>query len=218
MEAIDYWRRYDELTLVQAALLIIDLGAKALERDIYQTLDAEPLKSYQAVLTLLTRAINTNILRANQKGGVRAYSMRLKDGLLWEVPASSPDCNEVYVAVSDLKVWLQGQNLYPKFFFPERSTSANDPSQSIHPNYLYISHPNYSFKLATAVNAWEYLTAHPEAIGKGSVKKALEKWLNANASNFHLTDRNGRIYRTAIEEVSKVANWATRGGAPKTSG
>jgi hypothetical protein len=208
----------DQLTVVQAALLTIGLDDLAFERDIHQELDAKPPESYRAVLTLLTRAINTNKLNANEGGRRAKYSYWSEDGSVCQVPDSSIACNEVYVAVDDLKVWLQEQNLFPKFFFPEKSASANERKQSEYPDYLDIFHPNYSAKLAAAVEAWEYITKHPEAKGKRSVKKALEKWLRENAASYGLTLPNGRVNETAIEEVSKVANWATHGGAPKTSG
>jgi hypothetical protein len=210
----------DQLTVVQAALLIIGSDATAFERDICRELDANPPEGYQAVLTLLTRAINTNKLKANNNGRRTEYSYweEETEKVVWCVPTSSIACESLYVEVDDLKVWLQGQKLFPKFFFPESSKPANEPNQSHDPDYLDPFHPNYSAKLAAAVCAWEYLTAHPEAIGKRSVKKAIEKWLREHAIPYGLTDRAGRINETAIEEVSKVANWNTVGGAPKTSG
>jgi hypothetical protein len=42
------------------------------------------------------------------------------------------------------------------------------------------------------------------------------KWLRENASEFGLSDDDGKPNETGIEETAKVANWQPGGGAPKT--
>ena len=46
----------------------------------------------------------------------------------------------------------------------------------------------------------------------------MTKWLNLHAAENGLTNEDGELNRLAIEEVSKVANWDQKGGAPKTPG
>ena len=86
------------------------------------------------------------------------------------------------------------------------------------PDYLNPKLPKgYAPKLAAAVNAWLAVQAMPDTKGK-SVKEALKKWLRENAATYGLTDDDGKANETGIDEVSKVANWEPKGGAPKTPG
>ena len=49
-------------------------------------------------------------------------------------------------------------------------------------------------------------------------KQALDKWLRLNASQFNLSDDDGKPNEQGIQECAKVANWQDKGGAPKTLG
>jgi hypothetical protein len=49
-----------------------------------------------------------------------------------------------------------------------------------------------------------------------SPKQSLTKWLREHASEFNLTDDEGKPNETGIEEAAKVANWQPMGGAPRT--
>ena len=49
-------------------------------------------------------------------------------------------------------------------------------------------------------------------------KQAIEAWLRRNANQFGLIKDNSSPNLQGIEEVAKIANWNTRGGAPKTPG
>ena len=92
------------------------------------------------------------------------------------------------------------------FFFPEKAVAQD---------YLDPKHPRYAPKLAAAVFAW--LATGNEAAVKGkSPKQALMKWLREHATEFGLTDDDGKPNETGIEEAAKVANWKPEGGAPKT--
>jgi hypothetical protein len=83
------------------------------------------------------------------------------------------------------------------------------------PPYLDPSHPRYSPKLAAAVRAWEAVSGDDAATQGISVKKALETWLRLNAQKYGLVNA-GKPNEYGIAEVAKVANWSTKGGAPKT--
>ena len=43
------------------------------------------------------------------------------------------------------------------------------------------------------------------------------RWLRLNASQYGLTDDDGKPSENVIEELAKVGTWATSGGAPKQS-
>jgi hypothetical protein len=102
-------------------------------------------------------------------------------------------------------IWLKSKGITTGFFFPE-ATEA--------PDYLDKRNPRYAPKLAAAVQAWMSVTDP----GKKSPKQALDKWLREHAAEFGLTDEDGKPIESAVEEISKVANWKQSGGAPKTSG
>jgi hypothetical protein len=113
------------------------------------------------------------------------------------------------VKVEDLKEWLASRGFKSGFFFPE----AVDL-----PDFLDRKHACYSPKLAAAVEAWRDVGANPELIKGKTVKQALLTWLRKNAGRFGLTKDDGNPNEQGIEEIAKISNWDTRGGAPKTPG
>ena len=75
------------------------------------------------------------------------------------------------------------------------------------------AHPRYSVKLAAVVEAWEeYDELSTES---GTPKQRLSMWLRLNAARLGLAGEDGIPMETVIEELAKVANWVTKGGAPK---
>jgi hypothetical protein len=114
-----------------------------------------------------------------------------------------PDWNQTSILVDDLKEWMLLRNFQPWFFFPEVKPEGFKDKE----------HERYSAKLAAAVSAWE---AVQQPAPSRTVKQTLEKWLNENAAKFGLIDDDGRPLSTVVQTLSEVANWETRGGAPKT--
>jgi hypothetical protein len=86
------------------------------------------------------------------------------------------------------------------------------------PNYLSEFHPSYSAKLAAAIEAWKAVSGDTELRRGKSVKQALIVWLRQHANEFGLTKEDGNPNEQGIEDVAKIANWDTKGGAPKTPG
>ena len=85
------------------------------------------------------------------------------------------------------------------------------------PDYLSEHpHPNFSPKLAGAIRSWEAASRDPELRSGKSVKQSLMIWLRQHANEFGLTKDDGNPNEQGIEEVAKIANWETKGGAPKT--
>lgn len=115
------------------------------------------------------------------------------------------DINETMILITELKMWLSDRGCRSGFFFP-----------SSKPDYLNESHENYSPKLAAAVSAWEAVSADESLVNGTTAKQALLKWLRRNADKFALTRDDGNPNELGIEEVAKVANWDSKGGAPKT--
>jgi hypothetical protein len=84
------------------------------------------------------------------------------------------------------------------------------------PRFLDPNHPRYSSKLAAATDVRQAMEDdHGLLIGK-SPKIAMKKWLRSRRRKYGLVDAEGKTNELAIEEISKVANWLLKGGAPKT--
>jgi hypothetical protein len=84
------------------------------------------------------------------------------------------------------------------------------------PDYLDHFHAHYAPKLAAAVEAWKAISNDPQLRSGKSVKQALVVWLRQHANDFDLTKSDGNPNEQGIEEVAKIANWDTKGGAPRT--
>lgn len=115
------------------------------------------------------------------------------------------DIEETLVAESDLKEWLRSRGFKSGFFFPENAEN---------PDYLNPEHPCYAPKLAAAVSAWTEVSKQEDS--NRTVKQRLDKTLREHAAEFGLTDDEGKIIESAIDQCAQVANWNTKGGAPKS--
>ncbi|MEP3329193.1 hypothetical protein [Sedimentitalea sp.] len=51
-----------------------------------------------------------------------------------------------------------------------------------------------------------------------SVKATVVSWITTNGVNFGLADKDGMLSGSAVEEIAKVVNWDTKGGANPTGG
>lgn len=197
MDELDYWRLCDEVSVVQAALLI--LGEDPSERQGY--IENKPPKNrpsgYDAVRAALVNAINGNRLPAN---------ISRVDNQFGNVAI---DLYQTTVLVEDLRTWLKSRGVTTGFFFPIEEEG---------PDYLSSSHDHFSPKLAAAIKAWVAITSDPELRRGKTVKQAIIVWLRQHANEFGLTKEDGNPNEQGIEEVAKIANWDTKGGAPKTPG
>ncbi|MDQ2092740.1 hypothetical protein [Rhodalgimonas zhirmunskyi] len=116
-----------------------------------------------------------------------------------------PNWEQTLVEVDDLKEWISCSGVFPPFFSPEGKAEG----------FRDKSHPRYSAKLGTAVAAWENVDA-PEP--HSSVKQTLSSRIRSNGEKYGVGDGKGIVSATAAEEVAKVANWNTKGGANPTPG
>jgi hypothetical protein len=202
MDGLDYWRLCDELTIVQAALLIAgeDPGQCAEYAEGWSP-ENRP-DGYEAA----KNAISTALRRNDLEGELVPIYTQNPDGNSWEKVDGSIDVAASRVSVDSLRKRLRLRGFNTGFFFPE-GTDA--------PEYLDPSNARYAPKLAAAVQAWQAMDDESLQSGK-SPKQALTKWLREHASDFGLSDDEGKPNETGIEEVAKVANWRLTGGAPKT--
>jgi len=194
MESIDYWRTLDELNIIQATLLILNIDPTRMEFTISSTYEKRP-EGYDALQYALAKACMSKKIQSTTK-----YDPQGSYDIL--------NFHKTMLKVDSLKEWMQKNNIPSKFFFPE--------SEKIHNEFLNPNNPNYAPKLASAVNAWIAVSENPELARGKTIKQSLMKWLRENAKEYGLNDDEGKPSEHLIEEIAKIANWDTKGGAPKT--
>lgn len=96
-----------------------------------------------------------------------------------------------------------------QYFFFQKDTNTVE-------SYLDPKNDFYAPKLSAAVNAWMDVTSDSSLLEGKTPKQAIDKWLRQNAARFNLADDDGNPNNSAIEEISKIANWKPEGGASKT--
>jgi hypothetical protein len=198
MDPLDYWRLCDELSVVQAALLIVGEDPCGKQEYIDGWRSESMPAGYAAAKAALVNAITRKRLPAS--------IIEAEDNF---GNPSGPDWHQTTVAVEDLRTWLRSRGIKTGFFFPVADAD---------PDYLSQLHSSYSPKLAAAIAAWRAVSAHADLRRGRSVKQALVVWLRQHANEFGLTKEDGNPNEQGIEDVAKIANWDTRGGAPKTPG
>lgn len=204
MEDLDYWRLCDELSVIQAALLIAGCDPSS-DASYVEGWNAEMRPSgYEAAKTAISNALRRGAIA----GQLVKPSEHDINGNFCGFIEDSIDLANSRIVVVALRQWLAGRGLKTGFFFPEKRDFAD---------YLDPGHRRYAPKLAAAVRAW-LATETEAAIGGKSPKQALAKWLREHAADFGLTDEDGKPNETGIEEAAKVANWQPTSGAPKTPG
>jgi len=197
MDALDYWRLCDELSVVQAALLIAGKDPSNYQDVVDSQRPVDMPAGYAAAKAALINAIMGKRLPATiVQGGDDDFP-------------TGPDCQHTTVQVEAARNCLSSRGFESGFFFPS-------PKRG--PDYLSTDHPSYSPKLAAAIQAWMVISADPELRRGRSVKQALAVWLRQHANEFDLTKEDGNPNEQGIEDVAKIANWDTKGGAPRTPG
>ena len=205
MDDFDYWRLCDELSVVQAALLIV--GADPVDH-VYVMGWEEHKKpvNFAAALAALSHAILGGRIKATMHTIIEDRWDAIAEGK-YPFDSGETDWTKTTVLVEDLKDWLQSRGFCSGFFFPKVDGV---------PDFLDPSHKSYSPKLAAAIGAWQAVNADHDLLKGKTVKQALLKWLRKNADQFGLTKDDGSPNEQGIEEIAKIANWDTKGGAPKT--
>jgi hypothetical protein len=240
MDELDHWRICDELSVVEAATLL--MGEDPSSPRSRSTPVNERSPRWTATFTALTRAILSKRLRGNirRRAWARGWDEEPGEGEKFTQNAqlfpdqdefpddahnevrgiiyrAEPDWDLTTVRVDDVREWLASKEIKSEFFFPKENDSANVPDTGL-PSFLDSRHPNFSAKLATAIAAWQAVTDNPQLVRAKSVKAALMRWLRDSAQKLRLTNKDGSVNEQAIEDIAKVANWDPKGGAPKIPG
>jgi len=157
--------------------------------------DEEGYVNYDALLVGAGSTLRTNVQTKDDPWGRFGAVFFVKE----------PDWSHTKVEVDELTAWMDRRHFWPPFFFPEGTTEGfRDPE-----------HPRYSPKLACAIGAWEAVERNKSNM---SVKATIVEWVTANAVTFGMVEADGVPSATGVEEVAKVTNWETRGGANRTGG
>lgn len=205
----DYWRLCDDVTVVQATLLALDVDPAGLQESVFDTNSFEKHEKpddFNIVFSALKNAINGGKIKptsiVKQK---RTITTEDNEGAPARMEIETGDINwsETMIAIQDLKKWLIGKKIKRGFLFPE----GMDGKAA----YLDQSHPHYAPKLAAAVMAWLAINQDSNALRTKTPKHAAEAWLRAHAAEFNLI-WNGSVNNDAILEISKIVNW--KGGGP----
>jgi hypothetical protein len=231
-EDFDFLRLSDDFSVVQTALLIVE---EDLQENIYimHLEEHKRPKNFNKVFDALKKDIKLGKLKANiiynaenaayvkvddpQKQYCETFYIKREKNpfsKLIEPPhiivyETEPDWEKTTINKVDIQHWLSSKKRTSGFFFPYVQTPDL-------PLYLDKNNECYSPKLAAAVRAWEAVSSNPNLTSGKTVKKALEKWLAEHVEEFKLTNKDGTENKKGIEEIAKVANWNTQGGAPKT--
>ncbi|UUW70533.1 hypothetical protein [Pseudomonas oryzihabitans] len=204
MQGIDYWRLNDELTIIQAALLIVGVDPSSEEgANCEDWKPEEQPPGYQAAKHALMNALRKEKIA----GDLEPYCEYDINGNIVGDQPGTLDPAYSRIEVESLKQWLKARGITGGFFFPDSVMAAE---------YLDARHPRYSAKLAAAVKVWQAMEDENLLSGK-SAAKAMKDWMQSHYRELGLV-WNGEINNTGIEEVAKVANWQTTGGSPRTPG
>ncbi len=202
MEDFDYWRLCDELSIFQAALLIVGVDPSG-DKCYAESWDVDKRPGgYEAAKTALI-----NALRKNSIVGQLFYTCEydMNGGIVGE--SSDVDLTASIISVDSLKYFLKERGINRGFFFPDDSDQRT---------YLDPDNSFYAPKLAAAVVAWESVSSDETLLNGKTPKQAIEKWLREHANEYGLTGTDGNPIAAAIEQIGKVANWKPEGGAAKT--
>ena len=224
MESIDYWRLCDEFNICQAALLIAGEDPSHNQYYVEGWSPENRPAGYEAAKMSLKNAISTYTLTAKIRYQATGFIELLlttsslqkaqgKEAVEIEgrkfLARQNIDWGTTTVNREDLCNWLKVRGFNDGFFFIKNA-------QASLPNYINSLNENYSPKLAAAIEAWQAISSQPELSKAKSVKQAIVIWLRTNAGKFGLIKDDGLPNENGIEEVAKVVNWETKGGAPKT--
>lgn len=199
-EVSRFWRLAESVNVIQAALLIIGVEPQTVEDYVENWAPEKRPENYTAARDAIVGATRSGTL----EGSICFVEYEGPMGN-FEIDETRIDYGRSRVNVRSLIDWLQASGFdTDSLALPtEKPKGFRDPD-----------HPRYSPKLMAVVEAWENFDT--ESDEPGTPKQRLMKWLRLNASRFGLTDDDGKPSENVIEELAKVANWATAGGAPKT--
>ena len=193
-EAWEYWTLLDHLNIVQAALMAANLNPSEWEHEIERMRPEDQPNAYTPLRSLILNSVDRKIIYADI---VESYD---ENGF-----CEGTSVKNTKIPRSELIEFFYEKGIKSIYF--SKIENLSDP--------LNENGEFYSPKLAAALEAWKTVTSQKHRLNKCTPKQALEKWLEENASKFGLLNSDETLNKNGIEEVAKVANWKTKGGAPQ---
>lgn len=192
------WLLSTRVSIVEAALLLLNIEPQGVSDFVESRIDDHKPPGYLAARNAIATALHAGEI----DGRIAHPVVEMPDGDFQENVTAIASWSTVNLA--SLRRWLKDRNFSCGFL-----DLADQPSAA----FMDPAHPRYSPKLAAAVEAWEAFDEHADATGRP--KQRLLIWLRKNAARFGLTNDDGNPTESALEEIAKVANWSTGGGAPR---
>lgn len=180
------WRAREKATIWQVSFLVMGINPPDVLPD-----EGEKPETYNDMKNLLIAAVRDKALPCDD------------DDVL--------DAQNKLVRLADVDTFFAKKHISGPFF----NGSFMTAEQRAEP-YLDPSHPHYAPKLAAAIAAWMAVFSDKTRLKGKTPKQAIEGWLKENADKYGLTKEDKTPNELGIEEISKIANWKTKGGAPKT--
>lgn len=138
MSAFEYWRLCEQLTLIQAALLMAGHDPSGIEHDVEGLSPRQQPSGYAACRQALISAIEAKSLN-----GFLAYDEGYDSGgIHYSRLAAVRSC----VNTAEVADWLRSKGVNSNFFIPEPEAPKK---------YLDMRHERFAPKLAAAIRAWE---------------------------------------------------------------
>lgn len=207
MADIDYWLKHwrlvDEFTIVQAALLIANEDPSSDQYHIEEWSSDQRPTGYEAAKAGLLNAVVSGKLKAKIVNTVELVDLHAADESITILPNAKENgqinIHKTVISGDAIRAYLLERGFRTGFFFEHQHNNsfAQDPKSAF-----------FAPKLHAANKAWEAVTNDPKRLRGKSPKQALDKWLNENAKEYGLLKKDGSINKFAIEEISKIANWA----------
>lgn len=202
MDRLKYWRLQSRFSVRQAAALQIGINPAEFG-DLLERGDDDWIYDYEAIVAAFIDALKTSEL----EGDIHWVEQDYIPFSNYSPEPEDIDINKTMIPRENITSFLSARDFETGFFL---EYGADGPS------YLNPNHPHYAVKLAAAVRAWEAVTADESLLRNKTPKQAIEKWLRDNLDQFELPNGE-KLTEAAIKEISKIANWMIRGGAPKTA-
>ena len=202
MEAWEYWKLSNSFNLNQAALLIIGIDPSKINGNIHEWHSDYQPEGFQASLNGLVSAIENKEIYSD------IVYIKEEDNPYYSnetmLPVNKINYELTKVSRVSIEKFLKTREI-KSIFFPEQQTELD-------PENPFCDF--YSEKLAAAIAAWKAICNEPHRLNKCTPKQAIETWLRENAALYNLVKKDGKLNEKGIEEISKVTNWRTKGGAP----
>ena len=199
------WLLAEELTIRQAALLLINEDPERWPLAEYPMGDQCRPLGYEASRQVLVSALNSEVIRGRTTW--RTVTKTDPDGIeSWQESIEGEVCGDrSTINMDSLRSWLAAKNVTIEQFAGLAPTSED---------FLDRELVAYSPKLAATVAAWRHVSKN---LKTGiSVKQQLMNWLKENSPRYWPDGLDPKVTDTFIKEAARIANWDVDGGRPST--